>query len=145
MADAEASFLTPVTPAYLPPPLPPSQADAVVAAIADAVDVPPQLLLAGVEEVLKDPVLVARISSALQKVLLQHTVQMELQQQRCDSLAAIVRYISGAMGLSAQREAMLLHNLRQVMANVSESDVVWLLTAVLVAIIAFGELRRNRD
>jgi len=56
-----------------------------------------------------------------------------------------VRYISGAMGLSAEREAMLLHNLREVMANVSESDVVRLLTAVLVAIIAFRELRRNRN
>jgi len=141
MAAAEASFLTPVTPAYLPPPLPPSQADALMAAIADAVHIPLPLLLGGVEEVLKDPVLVALISSKMQKVLLQHTVQMELQQQRCDSLAAIVHYISGAMGLSAEREAMLLHNLREVMANVSESDesgVVWLLTAVIVAIIAFG-------
>jgi len=39
----------------------------------------------------------------------------------------------------------ILHNLREVMANVSESDVVRLLTAVLVAIIAFRELRRNRN
>jgi len=39
----------------------------------------------------------------------------------------------------------ILHNLREVMASVSESDVVRLLTAVLVAIIAFRELRRNRN